>query len=77
MESITVPAGTFNAYKFQITLTGTLPSGTTVSQSTTLWRNAASTNSRMLKEVLTYNYSGTPPAQGTTVSVTHQLQGVQ
>lgn len=77
MESVTVPAGTFNAYKFQSTLTGTIPGGTTVTQSTTLWRNAASTDSRMLKEVLTYTYSGTPPAQGTTVSVTHQLLGVQ
>jgi hypothetical protein len=76
-ESVTVPDGTFNAYKFQSTLTYTDSSGTTVVQSITNWRNASDTDSRSLKEVVNYTYSGTAPAQGSLVSSTRILQTYQ
>lgn len=75
-ESITVPAGTFNAYKFQSTTTYTL-GGTTTTESVTQWRNAANTDSRSLKLVINYTYSGTAPAQGSLVSSTRVLQSYQ
>jgi hypothetical protein len=76
-ESIAVPAGTFTAYKFQSTVSWTTAGGTTVNESITRWRNAASADSRTLKEILNFTYSGTPPAQGSTVSSTRVLQSYQ
>ena len=76
-ESVTVPDGTFNAYKFQSTLTYTESSGTTVVQSITSWRNAAGTDSRSLKDVVNYTYSGSAPLQGSLVSFTRILQSFQ
>jgi hypothetical protein len=38
------------------------------------WRNAAPTDSRTIKEVVTRTYSGTTPPQGALVSATRVLQ---
>jgi hypothetical protein len=75
-ESVTVPAGTFNAYKFESTIVYTL-NGTTVSRAVTHWVNASSTDSRTLKTVTDYAYSGTTPAQGSLVTDTVMLQSFQ
>jgi hypothetical protein len=56
VESITVPAGTFTAYKFQSITTR--PTGST---STTIWRNASDTDTRTLKIVHNYTYTGIAP----------------
>ncbi|MBV8665506.1 MAG: hypothetical protein JO269_03390 [Burkholderiaceae bacterium] len=73
MESITVPAGTFNAYKLQSTTTWTTAAGTTVTETTTNWRDASG-YTRSLKEVSTFIYSGAAPAQGSTVTEMQVLQ---
>lgn len=69
-ESITIPTGTYTAYKFQSTTTWTTPAGTTVTETATQWRNAAAGHSGSLKFVATFAYSGTAPAQGSVVSLT-------
>lgn len=75
-ESVTVPAGTFNAYKFESTIVYTL-NGTTVTKLVTHWVNASSSDSRALKTITAYSYSGTAPAQGSLVSDTLLLQNFQ
>jgi hypothetical protein len=75
-ESIIVPAGTFNAYKFQSTITSTF-NATTTTASITQWRNAANADSRSLKTVVNYTYSGAAPPQGSLVSDTRGLQSYQ
>lgn len=73
IESVTVPAGTFNAYKFVSTTTWT-ENGRTTTQSISRWRDAAASASRVLKSVATFSYSGTAPPQGALVSETQLLQ---
>jgi hypothetical protein len=76
IEAITVPAGTFNAYKFVSTTSRTV-NGLTTTEAVTRWRDAASTGSRVLKSVATFTYSGAEPPQGALVSETQALQSYQ
>lgn len=73
IESVTVPAGTFSAYKFVSTTTWTA-NGRTTTESVTRWRDAAATGSRILKSLATFTYSGAAPPQGALVSETQSLQ---
>lgn len=63
MESVTVPAGTFNAYKFQYVITTLYPqtAGASNTQTTTEWRNASPTDTRFLKSHFEYTFSGITP----------------
>lgn len=72
-ESVTVPAGTFTAYKFQSILSWTTADGTSVTETISHWRNASATDSRIVKETTSYAYGGTPPASGSTVSMSRVL----
>lgn len=76
-EAITVPAGTFNAYKFQSTVTWTTSTGTAVAMAITRWRNADSANSHSLKIVRNWTYSNVLPAQYSPTSDTFILQSYQ
>jgi hypothetical protein len=76
IEAITVPAGTFNAYKFVSTTSRTV-NGLTTTEAVTRWRDAATTGSRVLKSVATFTYSGAEPPQGALVSETQALQSYQ
>ena len=77
IESITVPAGTFKAYKIQSLTTLTTPAGTNITEAITQWRTAQGTDARNLKLVINYSYSGTAPAPGSLVSATTELQSFQ
>lgn len=72
-ESITVPAGTFTAYKFQRVATYLRPDGVAVTETVTTWKNTSGTFSPFLKSVATYGFSGAAPPQGSTVSDTNEL----
>lgn len=74
VETLTVPAGTFNTFKFQNTLTYTRPSGLVVTENTTTWRNADPTDSRAIQQVSNYSYSGITPPDGIIASRTRVLQ---
>ncbi|MDR3419053.1 MAG: hypothetical protein P4L83_23000 [Nevskia sp.] len=71
LESITIPAGTFNAIKLQSTLTWTT-NGTVHTKSITTWREAS--DGSILKMAETITYSGTAPVNGYPVSITKVLQ---
>jgi hypothetical protein len=71
-EPVTVPAGTFNALKFQSTLTWTDSEGTTRQNSVTNWRDIETL--RSVKQLHTYTLSGTPPTGDYLVSSTQELQ---
>ena len=73
-ESITIPAGTYLAYKFQDTIVYTLPTGTTVTNSAIYWRSMTNLGNTLIKASDTYTYSGVTPPQGATVSATRTLQ---
>lgn len=73
IESVTVPAGTFKAYKFVITNTSTV-NGLTRTATVTRWRDASSGATLTVKESIATSYSaGTPPA-GSPVQQLRQLQ---
>jgi hypothetical protein len=72
VESVTVPAGTFNALKWQVTTVWTDNNGTTHTQTTTNWLDTASFHS--VKESITIAYSGTLPVNGYPVSRQIELQ---
>ena len=61
MESVTVPAGSFQALKLQSTLTWTV-GGTTRTQTITNWRDSVTSIS--VKESISTAYSGTPLSGG-------------
>ena len=64
VESVTVPAGTFNAIKLQSTITWTDALGTTRVQTVTNWRDVLTLGS--VKESVTIAYAGTclsPPTR--------------
>jgi hypothetical protein len=61
METVTVPAGSFQALKLQSTLTWTV-GGTTRTQTITNWRDSVSSIS--VKESISTAYSGTPLSGG-------------
>jgi hypothetical protein len=76
VENLVVPAGSFNAYKIQSVRTSALATGT-VTETTTVWRNAAANDTRVLKEESNYNYSGLTVALGVTVKDTKVLTSMR
>ena len=76
IETITVAAGTFSAFKFTSTVTRTV-NGTTRTETATLWRDASGADSRALKSASVFTYSGTTPPAGALVSQTSELQTYQ
>jgi hypothetical protein len=73
IESVTVPAGTFTAYKFVSTTTRTL-NGITRVESTTRWRDQAGMDSRTIKEASVFTYSGGTPPAGALLQQVRELQ---
>jgi hypothetical protein len=76
VETITVAAGTFSAFKFTSTFTRTV-NGITRTETVTRWRDASGTDSRVLKSTSVFAYSGGTPPAGTLVSATSELQSYQ
>lgn len=74
VESITVPAGTFNAIKLQSTITWTDALGTMRTQTVTSWRDVLTLVS--VKESVTIAYAGTLPITGYPVSEETVLQSL-
>jgi hypothetical protein len=74
VESVTVPAGTFTALKFQSTVTWTNAQGTARNESTTNWRDTKTLYS--VKQQIAIAVSGTTPANGYPVSRTIELQSI-
>ena len=76
IEPITVPAGTFMAYKFQSITTGVTASGMKVTGTNTFWRNAdvAVTGTRILREEVHYEYAGKLPIDENVVSYIRTLK---
>jgi len=66
VESVTVPAGTFNALKLQSTVSWTSLQGTARTQTVTNWRDIATSHS--VKEEISIAVSGTLPTNGYPVS---------
>jgi hypothetical protein len=74
VESITVPAGTFNAIKLQSTISWTDALGTVRTQTVTSWRDVLTLVS--VKESVTIAYAGTLPITGYPVSEETVLQSL-
>jgi hypothetical protein len=74
VESVTVPAGTFNALKLQSTVTWTNLQGTSRTQTVTNWRDIATSHS--VKEEISIAVSGTLPTTGYPVSREIVLQTI-
>ena len=74
IETITVAAGTFSAYKFVSTTTWTV-NGITRTESATRWRDASGGDTRTLKMVRAIAYSGGTPVAGSPVTASRELQG--
>jgi len=74
VESITVPAGTYTALKFQSAITWTDADGTTRTQTVTNWRDTATLYT--LKQQISIAVSGTLPTTGYPVSRTIELQSI-
>jgi hypothetical protein len=72
IESVTVPAGTYTALKLQSTDTYTDANGTTITETTTNWRDVDTLFS--VQRNVTLVYSGTLPATGYPVSRQIELQ---
>jgi hypothetical protein len=72
VESVTVPACTFTAIKMQTTITWTSVGGTTRTETTANWRDAATSHS--VKQVISIAVSGTLPTTGYPVSRQIELQ---
>lgn len=76
VETISVAAGTFSAFKFASTFTRTV-NGITRVETVNRWRDASGTDSRVLKATSVFTYSGGTPAAGVLVSETSELQSYQ
>ena len=74
VESVTVPAGTFNALKLQSTISWTDPQGTTRTQTITNWRDVLTSVS--VKQSISIAYAGTLPTAGYPVSREIVLQSL-
>jgi hypothetical protein len=72
IEPVTVPAGTYNALKLQSTDTYTNAGGTTITETTTDWRDVVTLFS--VQKSSTLVYSGTLPTTSYAVSRVLQLQ---
>lgn len=75
MESVTVPAGTFNAYRFESVVTWTT-GGQTTTETIQRWVKADPAQQVTLKVTMDYAYSGAQPASGALVSEVRMLQSV-
>jgi hypothetical protein len=73
IETITIAAGTFSAYKFVSTTTWTI-NGITRTESATRWRDASGNDPRTLKMVRSFAYSGGTPAAGSPLTTSRELQ---
>jgi hypothetical protein len=73
IETITVAAGTFKAYKFIASTTRTI-NGITRTETSTRWRDASGGDTRTLKSESVFAYSGGTPPAGTPVSASRELQ---
>jgi hypothetical protein len=73
IETITLAAGTFSAYKFVSTTTWTI-NGITRTESATRWRDASGGDTRTLRMVRTIAYTGGTPAAGSLVTASRELQ---
>ena len=73
-ESITVPAGTFNAIKLQSTISWTDALGTMRTQTVTSWRDVLTLVS--VKESVTIAYAGTLPSTGYPLAEETVLQSL-
>jgi hypothetical protein len=73
VETITVAAGTFKAFKFVATTTRTVD-GITRTETSTRWRDASGGDSRTLKSESVFTYSGGTPPAGAPVSASRELQ---
>jgi len=76
VETITIAAGTFSAYKIESTTTWTV-NGITRTETATRWRNASGGDTRTLKFVRAIAYSGGTPAAGSQVTESQELQSYQ
>jgi hypothetical protein len=72
VESVTVPAGTYSAVKLQSTVTWTTAGGTTITQTVSNWRDAAT--QLPVKRTIAIAYGGTIPSHGYEVSSELELQ---
>jgi hypothetical protein len=66
VESVTVPAGTFTALKFQSTISWTDEAGTTRTQTVSRWRDV--TTMIEVQESISISYSGVLPENGYVVT---------
>jgi hypothetical protein len=66
VETVTVPAGSFTAIKLQTTITWTSAGGTTRTQTTTNWRDVATSHS--VRQDISIAVSGTLPTTGYAVN---------
>lgn len=73
VETITIAAGTFSAYKFVSTTTWTV-NGITRTETATRWRDASGGDTRTLKMVRAIAYSGGTPLAGALVTAARELQ---
>lgn len=76
VETLTVPAGTFSAFKFLSTTAWTV-NGRTTTATVTRWRDASAADSRILKTLAIFTYAGSAAPQGALVSETQVLQSYQ
>lgn len=76
-ETITVAAGTFTAYKFEITDKWIQANGSKATDAGTFWFNAASNDSRMLKSVINSTYEYPLPVLTSPVTSTTELTSYQ
>ncbi len=72
LESVTVPAGTFQALRLDSTVMWTTAGGTTITQSLTTWRDVVT--QLTVKRTVSSAYSGTLPTNGYAMSTTLELQ---
>ncbi len=74
VESVSVPAGTFNAIKLQSTISWTDAQGTMRTQTITNWRDVLTSVS--VKQSVSIAYAGTLPTNGYPVSRQIVLQSI-
>ena len=73
METVTVPAGTFNAHKFQTVGTDYSNQNGSYFYNATTWLDSSSAYSRMVKDFTQYIYAGNTTPGGTLSTVERDL----
>jgi len=76
IETITIAAGTFKAYRIVSTTTRTV-AGVTRTETATRWRDASGGDTRTLKFTSQFSYSGATPPDGALVSFSRELQSAR